>query len=148
MRSGLIVKIVMFFIVPMLFIALILSMNGVSKVEFGDGYYAFIQRVARKYNDWKLSIPNIPTIPKNNNVDSWRIITALIEFANAFIRVFNGLLTIINMVINALQFVLTLIMSLFLDIPRIISGDWSDYNSGDYPSWDVGWSGIHPILTS
>lgn len=112
-------RVVLFFILPMCFIAFFLALLGVQQIEFGDTYYNFLQSVNNSFNSWKFEIPNIPSIDKidTSSYDSkGLILQVIIKIANFFVsfiniitKIINVLSSIINIFIAVIQFILTLI---------------------------------------
>lgn len=125
-------KISLYFLLPMMVIALFLASLGVHHIEFGDTYYSFIQSVGQSFNQWKLEIPDIPKIPTINRTqgdsDS-NFLKALVTIANFFVVVVNAiisivniLISIVNIVVQLIQFILTLIYQC-KDFIHRVSGD-------------------------
>lgn len=106
-------KILTFVLLPMLFIALFLYFFGVRKIELGNDYYLFMAGVSKNFENWKFTIPNIPTIPKMENAEGFvLILNAFISFVNGFVQFINILITVTNSIVQLLQFVITLVYTL------------------------------------
>lgn len=112
-------KIVLSLVLVCLFIAIPLALMGYKKVELGEPFLAFMQNVSKELNDFKIAIPDIPSIPHFEGATDGgflevmsNILNALINFVNVIITVLNALSTIINIIIQLLQTIFIVIKQL------------------------------------
>lgn len=104
-------KIVTYFFLPCMVLALLLSFVGVQKVEFGSQYMDFLRGVSIRLDSWSFAIPSIPSIKQISSEGGGLIqaINVIVSILNGFVTVINVLITIVNVVISLIQFILTLI---------------------------------------
>lgn len=96
-----------------LFIAIPLYLLGVRKVELGTPFIAFLNRCNEDLADFTIAIPNIPSIPKSPNLNTfWAILNAFISFGNFIIGFVNIGITFINVVISFLEFIVIMVKNL------------------------------------
>lgn len=134
-------NIILFFLLPSLIIAFILSFAGFTQVASGEGFHLWIKSVNSSYANWSFEIPKIPKI---NLLDTYepvksaplRVVTVpifnttttfkqkFVNFVNFFITLVNGLsavinilIGIVNILIEVIQFILTMVYCI-KDIPQ------------------------------
>lgn len=96
-----------------LIIASMLIAFGISKVELGAPFMAFMRQCNSELLEFKLEIPNIPKIPNFDVGSGWLLI---LDF---FINVVNGLSSLINVIINILNIVIQLMQFLYIIIKNL-----------------------------
>lgn len=114
----------------MLFFAFFLAIVGVSHISTGEDYYTFLGSVSSRFENWRIEIPQIPSIPRMEQRDSRsgdNIFAAFRAFVNFFVVVVNALISILNiliLIINTLiqliQFVTTFLFSMKDLISRLV----------------------------
>ena len=118
-------KIVTYFFLPCMVIALILSFVGVTKVDFGSQYMDFMRGVSMRLDSWSFEIPRIPDIPQIDSSSSGFLeaINVIVKILNGFVTVINVLIMVVNVAIKLIQFLLTLIYCIidFRDTMALIS---------------------------
>lgn len=98
-----------------LFIAIPLSLAGITRVELGGSFMALMKNTSRELNDFKVAIPNIPNIPLLDKVGGfWEIVKILTNFINGFVNVLNFIVMILNYAIQLIQFLVLLVKNLIL----------------------------------
>lgn len=105
------IKIISFFFVPMVIIALIMYLAGVKgPIQLDNTYYNFMQKVSIQSSEWNIAIPDIPKLkPFDNN--EWYLIVL-----NALIGIYNLIATFLNVIISFLN----VIISIFTNIASLI----------------------------
>lgn len=91
-----------------LIIAIFLLGFGITHVDIGTDFYAFMAGVSVRMNDFKIDIPNIPQIDAGS-VQSGGI-NALVNIGNFFINFLNVIITIINLVNKVTEFFIIIIV--------------------------------------
>lgn len=126
-----ITKIVGYFLLGFCFIAFFLAMFGVTHIVTGSSYYTYLGTVSRRFESWRIVIPNIPKVPSLNvgsaSQDSANnilqvlknilnffklFVNVYITFLNALISVINLLILVFNYIIAILQFICTYLFSI------------------------------------
>lgn len=104
-------KIITYFFLPCMIIALVLSFVGISKVEFGTQYMDFMRGVSMRLDSWSFQIPRIPDIPQIDSSSGGFLdaINVIVKILNGFVTVINVLILIVNVVIKLVQFLLTIV---------------------------------------
>lgn len=96
-----------------LFIAIPLAVMGYTKVELGEPFLALIQQVNKDLADFKIEIPDIPSIPLFENADGFlAVINVLIKFVNIIIWLLNALADLINVVLQLIQTIVLFVKAL------------------------------------
>lgn len=120
-------RVALYFVFPMMLIAFFLAIIGVQQIEFGETYYQFFGNVTSRFNNWKLTIPDIPKIPSVDYTQGDRdtgflkaianILNFFVVVINALISILNIFVSIINIAIQLVQFILTFVYSVkdFID---------------------------------
>lgn len=130
-------KIIGFFFLPLMLLALLLSLVGVQQISFDETYYNFMNSVAQTSASWSFEIPKIPSINMIDNqswgdvVGSFDNVTDILSFfsaigtfftwfgqffvvlINGLISVLNILITIVNVLISLIQLILSFIYTIF-----------------------------------
>lgn len=108
-------KIVFSAILLCLFIAIPLSIVGIEQVELGEPFLAFVKTCDHELSDFKVAIPDIPTIPRVNNLGGFEfILNAFITFANIFVNLINIISKLLNVIIQVVQFIVIVVKNLIL----------------------------------
>lgn len=113
-------KIILCLFLLCLFIAIPLAALGIRHVEIGPAFIGFMNQTSRDLEVWKLTIPDIPEIPKPLTVDTisngWDVLVVigntLISFVNFLSSIINVIIGMLNMVIQFTQYVFTLVKNL------------------------------------
>lgn len=114
-------KILAFFLLAMLLIAVFLKLNGVDNVGFDDTYYKFMQSVLQRTNAFSFAIPDIPLIPSLATVGGfWDIVNVLVTFANGIINLLNLLVTLLNVLLSVLQFIVGFVIEVINQLRNLI----------------------------
>lgn len=96
-----------------LFIAIPLSMAGVTHVELGAPVMAFLKNTSNELNNYKIAIPDIPSIPRLEDVSGFLVvIDLLIAFINGIIKILNFFVSILNVIIAVLEYIFLVIKNL------------------------------------
>lgn len=113
-------RIVGFFLIGFMFLALVLHFAGIEKVEFDASYYRFMSMVNERLSQWRFEIPSIPyiDIPDTGNVIFDTIWDVSFALPNAISMLVNSLVWGINYIIGLIQYVLTII-SIVVDFPKL-----------------------------
>lgn len=95
-----VLKIISFFFLPFLMIALFLSSIGVQQVTLDNNFYGFIQQVNSRmssWGDWGF-IPTIPPIPTfaTSGADWFLVLNVLINLVNGLSSIINAIITFAN----------------------------------------------------
>lgn len=131
-----ITRIVSYLMLGMLFLSFFLAILGVTHISTGDEYYSFMGSVSQRFENWKIEIPQIPSIPRldeRNAGDGDGIFAAFRAFvnffvvlANAIVGILNILILIINTLIQLIQFITTFLFSMKDFIGRLVDLNPSD----------------------
>lgn len=131
-------KIVAFFFIPFVFIALILYINGITHVDFDDRYYRFFMLVNINFSKVQFAIPNIPKIEQFATNQWWALIlNAFIWFVNGFFGFLNVIIQIVNYIIEFITYLGVIIYTLFTELPNLFRQSESSSSSS---------SGYNPFL--
>ena len=110
-------RIIAFLILPSLIVAMFLSLAGVSAIPFDDNsMYTFFSSVFTRFNNIRIAIPNIPSIPKLEYVASDNFFQFIL---NALIFVVRFLTIIVNAIVSVINFSSALI-TLFIQIVEYV----------------------------
>ena len=128
-------KIALALLMLCLFIAIPLAIFGVKRIELGGAFMKFMEMVDNDFAVWKLDIPNVPKFELLAKENGWTfLLNFVIHVYNLFATIVNGGITLMNIIIQVIQFICTLIF----DIGKLIAmskdlGDceyewaWSSY---------------------
>lgn len=122
MKDNIFIRVVAYFFIPFMCIAMFMSLAGVrGPIQLDDTFMSLLRKATFVSNEWNLQIPNIPQIPLLNNYGVWYdILRFLTTVANAFVNVCNWAINFMNFII-----------SIFTFIAGIIKTLW-DYRNFDY----------------
>lgn len=96
-----------------LLIAIPLSFLGITRVELGGPFLAFLRATSIDLSKYKFEIPNIPSIPLSEQVGTgWDILRVFTNFVNFFVTVINAFINIFNIIITLFEFIGLLIKNL------------------------------------
>lgn len=97
-----------------LIIAGMLITFGVSKVELGAPFMAFMKQCNDDLLAFKVEIPNIPQIPKFESGNGWLLVLDfLINIVNGLSNLVNVIINILNVLIQLFEFSIIIIKNLF-----------------------------------
>ena len=114
-------RIIAWFFFIMLLLALILYFNGITHVEFNNGYYNFIKALNYDFHNYEwIRIPMLETL-QTTTVDTSGILETLQTIANIFIEFINFISTICNFFLDLVFWIFSLVRTLlgFVDYVRI-----------------------------
>ena len=96
-----------------LFIAIPLAIMGYEKVELGEPFMAMISQVNNELNNFKIEIPDIPTIPIFENASGFlAVLNVLIKFVNMIIWILNAFCDLINVILQLIQTIVLFVKAL------------------------------------
>lgn len=122
-------KITVSIILVCLLIALPLALLGFKKVEIGPAFLGFMNNTVRDLDGWKFEIPTIPNIPRLDKPSGWLIVLDwLIWLCNALFNVMNLAITVMNVVLYALQFIVAIIKNLITLKDTLQTNGTTSYN--------------------
>jgi len=90
-----------------LIIAIPLAVMGITRVELGLPFQAFIRQVAIDSQSFGIKIPDIPKIEIDENTAS--ILRSIISIVNNIVSFLNFIVVFLNAIISILLFLFTLI---------------------------------------
>ena len=117
-------KIIFAGILLCLFISIPLALLGYKQVELGTPFLALMRSVNNDLANFKIAIPDIPTIPNipyNSSTGDEGILEVLINLANGIINFFNAIITIINVFIQVINIIIQLIEVIVLIVKNLIT---------------------------
>lgn len=116
-------KIILSGIVLCLFIAIPLALLGYKQVELGTPFLALMRSVNNDLANFKIAIPDIPTIPHIPSESSGGndVLSVLINLANGIINFFNAIIMIINVLVQIINIVIQLIEVIVLIVKNLIN---------------------------
>ena len=115
-------KIIFSSIFVLLLFSISLYLFGVRRVELGSTFLSFMKNCSRELENFKISIPNIPSIPLMDEVNGILIVVDLLtKFFNGLINVINFIILILNTVIQVLQFLFILLKNFISSRDVLIS---------------------------
>ena len=116
-----IIKIVSFFLLPLMCLSLFLYFNGIRYIQFDGSFYALFKTIS--LHTINVQIPKIPLIPNPDITDGFlAFIKFLVQFINFVIQILNVLVTLFNVIIRVLMFVfnfLTALVSWVISLPKV-----------------------------
>lgn len=94
-------------------IAVPLYIMGYTHVELGTPFLSFLHNCNDQLNQFKIAIPEIPDVPKPPSHEGWALIlNVLIDAVNFIVAICNIAISIMNAIIQFLQFIFIMIKSL------------------------------------
>lgn len=137
-------KIVCSYLIFCLFVAISLSLVGVSSTtQLGSFMQSALSSASRKLGNWDFSLPRIPQIPgyfinAASSIDTWDILKQMIriglmimQLVNIIITFFNSILFIIEMIIKLCAFI-TIILEVFDQMTLEISNSTNQTQQAMY----------------
>lgn len=108
-------RVILPFFFVMLIIALVLSLGGVNRIGFNQGYMNYLKSVANKFNNLSdLEIPQIPTFNTTFDGAWYSILIDVVKFiANLFVGICNLAITVTNFVNKLFLFAYACISAVF-----------------------------------
>lgn len=94
-------------------IAVPLYIMGYRHVELGSPFLSFLRNCNDQLNEFKIAIPEIPDVPKPPSNEGWfLVLNVLIDAVNFIVAICNIAISIMNAIIQFLQFIFIMIKSL------------------------------------
>lgn len=96
-----------------LFIAIPLSIAGITHVEIGSAFMGFLKSCNRDLENFKIEIPQIPQIPRFENPSGFFVVVdILVSFINGISQFINFGIMISNYFIQLLEFITIILINL------------------------------------
>lgn len=102
-------------------IAIGLSLSGITHVDIGAPFLAFMNQCSRDLEAIKIEIPDIPqiprwTVPVEEGSDILTMLASIVNFfvffGNMFVTTLNIIVTMINVIIQLLQFLFIILRNI------------------------------------
>lgn len=108
-------RIIGFFFLGCLIIAIPLAIAGITHVDIGGSFVAFLKQCDHDFMLVNgIEIPNIPDIPKPPNTGGWwDVLGALIDFANFIVLLINVVTSVANVIISLIKYIIIIIKNVF-----------------------------------
>ena len=90
-----------------------LLIAGIHQVDLGGYVLSIFSLASKHFAQYKLAIPNIPTIPNVGEILGFAPLDAIITFLNGLVGFLNFLISIINTFIQIWQFLIFFIGAIF-----------------------------------
>lgn len=101
-------------------IALFLALAGIKEANLSPSFIAFLKNTSREMESWKVAIPNIPDIPKIEDINQGEWYEFAVNALNGIISFLNGLVVLLNFIIMALNTLIQLLEFIFFIIKNLI----------------------------
>lgn len=96
---------------------------GIKYVSVGGPFLAFLRGCSYELNQYKVAIPNIPSVPKPQQTGGWwDVLQVLISIANGFVGICNFAIMFMNTIVQLLQFVFIIIRRLITLKDTLVDG--------------------------
>ena len=83
-------------------IAIFLFVNGVRHVDIGPSVMAFIRGVNLRASQIDFAIPQVSKLTSYPQLQSWQVVSMLIQFFNMTIDLVNFAINILNVIVSAI----------------------------------------------
>lgn len=109
-------------------IAIPLALMGIKHVGVGGPFLSFLRGASMELNQYKVGIPNIPSVPTPQETGGWwDVLGVLVSIANGFIGICNFAITFMNTIVQLLQFVFIIIRRLITLKDTLAANPTSSY---------------------
>lgn len=109
-------------------IAIPLALMGIRHVNIGGPFLAFLRGCSNELNEYKIAIPNIPSVPKPTGTGGWyAVLSVLISIANALIGICNFAIMFMNTIVQLLQFIFVILKRLITFKDSLAANPISSY---------------------
>lgn len=106
-------RIIFFLLIFDFILACLLLLAGIHQVDLGSTVMSIMTLASKHFSDYKLAIPNIPTIPNVGEVLGIAPLDAVITFLNGLVGFLNFLISIVNTFIQIWQFFIFFVGAIF-----------------------------------
>lgn len=116
-------RIIGFFFLGCLIIAIPLAIAGIKHVDLGGSFMTLLRNCDYDFKMVSgIEIPNIPDIPKPPNTGGWwEVLGALIDFFNFIILLLNVVISVANVLIGLIKYIIILVKNIFTFRDTLIS---------------------------